>query len=50
LMVDGRAVSAVDIELTDDGQQHEVQLIIMPQQTEESGYASDSRECESAAK
>ena len=41
LMVDGRAVSAADIELTDDGQQHEVQLTITPRQREEWGHAAD---------
>jgi hypothetical protein len=39
-MVDGRAVSAADIELTDDGQHHEVQLTVVPQQREESGHAA----------
>ena len=40
LMVDGRTVSAVDIELTDDGQQHEVQLTITARQREERGHAA----------
>jgi hypothetical protein len=39
-MVDGQALSAADIELTDDGQHHEVELSIMPQQREESVHAA----------
>jgi len=34
-MVDGRALSAAEIELTDDGQQHEVHLTIPPRRMEE---------------
>jgi len=41
LTIDGRAVSAADIELTDDGQQHEVQLTIRLRQREKSGHAAD---------
>jgi cellobiose phosphorylase len=41
LMVDGRAVWAADIELTDDGQQHEVQVTVAPRQREKSGRAAD---------
>jgi hypothetical protein len=40
-MVDGRAVSAADVELTDDGQQHEVQLTIPPQRRADWGHAAD---------
>jgi cyclic beta-1,2-glucan synthetase len=41
LILDGRALSASEIDLTDDGQQHEVHITIAPRRREQWGQAAD---------
>jgi cellobiose phosphorylase len=41
LILDGRALSAAEIDLTDDGQQHEVHITIPPSRREQWGQAAD---------